>query len=143
MIFKFSSRIFFTYLPIYRRLLVSYIARIFCICIHICNRYYFPLLLFLRWKATKKISVSFWIKFATTYRCDLGAGIVKPFFCLNGFTQENRIISQFKSMFLSYRNNLINLHDTLNVGVLYDGKSFYFLHVHISPPSGDGKFAKA
>ena len=44
----------FAYPPIYRSLFVSYIAHILCICIHICKRYYFPLLLFLRWKAKEK-----------------------------------------------------------------------------------------
>ena len=92
---------------------MSYIAHIFCICIHICKRYYFPLLLFLRWKAKEKISYSFWITFATTYRCDLGAGIVKPFFCLNVFTQENRIISHSRPMSLSYRSSLFVLDDKL------------------------------
>ena len=47
-----------TFAPIYRSLFVPYIAHIFCICIHICKRYYFPLLLFLRWKAKKKNLVS-------------------------------------------------------------------------------------
>ena len=56
-IFKVSSRTFlhlFTYRLIYRSLLVSYIAHIMCIRIHICKRYYFPLLLFLRWKGKEK-----------------------------------------------------------------------------------------
>ena len=56
-IFKFSSRIFFqllTYALIYRSLFVSYTTHILRIHIHICKRYYFPLLLFLRWKAKEK-----------------------------------------------------------------------------------------
>ena len=59
-IFKFSSRIFFTYLSCHlfteAFLFVSYIAHIFCICIYICKRYYFPLLLFLRWKPKENIA---------------------------------------------------------------------------------------
>ena len=45
--------------------------------------------------------------------CPLGAEKVKPFFWLNIFTQENWTISHFKPMFLSYRNNLFDLHDKL------------------------------
>ena len=36
---------------IYRSLFVSYMTDIFCIRIHICKIYFFPILLFLRWKA--------------------------------------------------------------------------------------------
>ena len=57
MIFKVSIWIFFAYILIHLLTevwLVSYIARIFYICIHVCKRYYVPLLLFLRWKAKKK-----------------------------------------------------------------------------------------
>ena len=56
-IFKVSRRIFLHLLTcplIYRRLFVSYKAHILCIRIHICKRYCFPLLLFLRWKAKEK-----------------------------------------------------------------------------------------
>ena len=56
-IFKVSSRTFlalFTYQLIYRSLLLSYIGHIMCISIYICKKYYFPLLLFLRWKAKEK-----------------------------------------------------------------------------------------
>ena len=35
------------------------------------------------------------------------------FFYLNVFTQENWIISHLKAMFLSYKNNLFDLHDKL------------------------------
>ena len=53
----------------------------------------------------------------------LGTGEVKLFFCLIIFTQENWIISDFKTMLLSYINNSFDLHDKLTVGVLYDGKA--------------------
>ena len=49
----------FTYPLIYSSLIVSYIAHISCICIHICKRYYFPYLLFLRRKAKKKKILNF------------------------------------------------------------------------------------
>ena len=61
-IFKVSGRTLlhlFTYQLIYRSLLVSYIAHIMCICIHICESYYFPLLLFLRWKSKEKQVLNF------------------------------------------------------------------------------------
>ena len=48
---------------------------------------------------------------------------MKPFFCLNVFTQENWTISHFKPMFLSYRSNLFDLNEKLTVGVLHDGKA--------------------
>ena len=48
---------------IYRSLLVWYNTNIFCIRIHICQKYFFLLLLFLRWKAKE----SFWITFATWF----------------------------------------------------------------------------
>ena len=63
-IFKITNRIFFTYLPIH--LFVCYTAHIFFIRIHIFKRFYFPLLLFLRWEA-KKITLSFWIIFAALF----------------------------------------------------------------------------
>ena len=56
-IFRVSGRIFFhlfTFPLIYRSLFVFYIVHILCSCIHICKRYYFPLSLFLRWKAKEK-----------------------------------------------------------------------------------------
>ena len=40
--------------PICRGMFVSYTTDIFCIRIHICKRYFFPLLLFLRWRAKEK-----------------------------------------------------------------------------------------
>ena len=102
----------FAYPPIYRSLFVSYIAHILCICIHICKRYYFPLLLFLRWKAKEK-QVLFLDDISTSQHCALGADKVMSFFCLNVFTQENWIISDLKPMLLSYRNNLFDLHDKI------------------------------
>ena len=113
-IFKVSSRIFFffffspiTFPPIYRSLCVPYITHIICICIHICKRYYFLLLLFLRWNAKEKLVLVFgWHLLPLSVVLN-----VKPFFCLNVFAQENCIISDFKPMFLSYRNNLFDLHD--------------------------------
>ena len=53
---RFSVRRFF---PVYRSLFVSYMIDIFCICIHICKKYFFPLLLFLflRWKAKEKLAL--------------------------------------------------------------------------------------
>ena len=48
---------------IYRSLLVSYNANIFCIRIHICQKYFFPVLIFLRWK----VKESFWITFVTRF----------------------------------------------------------------------------
>ena len=56
-IVRVSSRIFFhlfTFPLIYSSLFVFYIVHILCSCIHIRKRYYFPLLLFLRWKAKEK-----------------------------------------------------------------------------------------
>ena len=56
-IFKVSSRIFFylfTYPTIYRSLFEPHTAHILCIPTHIFKRYYFPLLLSLRWKAKGK-----------------------------------------------------------------------------------------
>ena len=49
----------FTSPPIYlstylQNLFVSYKAHVFCIRIHIYKRFYFPLLLFLRWKVKEK-----------------------------------------------------------------------------------------
>ena len=60
-------------------------------------------------ESERKASLSFWITVATA----LDAGKVKPFFCLNVSTQENWIIFHLKPLFLSYRNNLLDLHDKL------------------------------
>ena len=53
----FSPIYLSTYLQ--RSLPVPYIAHILCIRIHICKRYYFPILLFLRWKAKEKYVLVF------------------------------------------------------------------------------------
>ena len=46
----------FTFPPICRSLFLSYTAHIFCICIHICKRYYIPVLL--SWDGKRKKSKS-------------------------------------------------------------------------------------
>ena len=46
----------FTFPPICRSLFLSYTAHIFCICIHICKRYYIPVLL--SWDGRRKKSKS-------------------------------------------------------------------------------------
>ena len=53
-------------------------------------------------ESERKLSLSFWITFATSERCVLGAGKVKPFFRLNVFTKENWITSHLKPMLLSH-----------------------------------------
>ena len=149
MIFKISSRIFFhlfTYPLIYSSLFVSYIAHISCIGIHTCKSITFHL--YYSWDGKrKKNNLRFWVILHLIwsiclilyyhsinlfnyflYNCHLlafplGAGKVKPFFCLNIFIQENWIISHFKLVFFSYGNNLFDLHDKLTVGVLHDGKA--------------------
>ena len=64
-------------------------------------------------ESERKISLSFWITFASSERCALGVSKVKPFFCLNAFTQENWVMSYFKPMFHSCKNNLFDLRDKL------------------------------
>ena len=116
--FKVCSMIFlhlFTYQLIYRSLFVSYIAHIMCICIHICERYYFPLLLFLKqkWKdfphdlinlfniiiLFNKFPLITSYEFANSYL----------FLFLKCF--YSRELDHIKPMFLSYRKNLFYLHD--------------------------------
>ena len=68
-IFKVSSRIFFhlfTFPPICRSLFVLDITHIFCICIHICKRYHFPPFTIPEMESERKISLSFWMTFATS-----------------------------------------------------------------------------
>ena len=107
----------FNYQLIYSSLLLSYIAYIMCIRINICNKYYFPLLLFLRWKAKEKQVLDFGLNFPLGLinlfniivlfnKCfKLLLMLVVPltsFFYFNAFTQENWITFNFKPMFLSY-----------------------------------------
>ena len=106
-IFKVSVEYFFTYLQkpfcvLYSRhilYLYSYLYKVLL-----------PPFTIPEMESERKISLSFWITAATSYRCALGAGKVKPFFCINFVTQEIWIIFLLKAMFLSYRNNLLGFY---------------------------------
>ena len=94
-IFKVSSRIFFTYLQ--KPVCVLYSTHIFYLHSYL-YKVFFPVFTIPETESQRNISLSFWIKVATSLRCALGVGKVKPFFCLNAFTQKIWIIFHLKPM---------------------------------------------
>ena len=88
-----------------------------CIRINICIKYYFPLLLFLRWKVKEKQVLDFGLNLPLDLINLFNIIILlnkcfklllmllltlTSFFYFNAFTQGNWIVFHFKPMFLSY-----------------------------------------
>ena len=133
-IFKVSSKFFFTSLQ--KPVCITFGRHILYL-YYIYKRYFFPSSLSPTYKARKKISLSFWIRFtcrfvwsiylvlhyylvnifnysllyfleylkntfATSYRYALGAGKVKPFFCLHDLysREQNHIPFEVKVSFM-------------------------------------------
>ena len=141
MIFKVSSRIFFTNLPIhlFTGAYLCFIEHIHFVFVFIFVKVLLPAFTIPEIESERKISLNFWIIFGDyinlsiylilyyyfinlfnyfLYICCLLALCFRrrqseTFFCLNVYTQENWVISHLKPMFLSYRNKLFDLHDKL------------------------------